>query len=607
MHGTVTAVPHALTQCLTRAAEAVATGNAVSSLVSASAVQLSEGVMRIMLLNKLKAVAILAMTAVTLTTGLGLGLVPAHADGTGDPAPAQHEKAAAAPANQSSIPQAKPLNTAAIDKLIEAKWAADPAVDDATFLRRLVLDVRGTLPTDIEMLFFVNDPDEKKRRKVAEWLVTDGDVKNYAARFLGVKGEQIQLVQVVDGENGKVRGLVVVLDAAARSTTNLAISPDGKRFDIEVHKFKPATNIVVNEKYVELTNPYGEAVQSGAKAVGELVQVSPNSAQWVTPVQQPDNDLWFTPDQQGESFFRLRRVTGTDAKGDTLYLRQGAADPNRPRVYTLMQDGSVRLWDRNSGKALGVAVADFDGELLFAQRDVNVIESDLDFLKRVTQAARGGAPTALEEKYFTEDKDPKKREKLIETLLKDPAVAKKLGDDFKKKMLAGPAPNNPTHSADGNLKYYIFPADPKASGVWDLNIAPSIIPQNKPIAPGTWMWDLNLSPVTPTQPQPATPKTPQPPAAPQADKLEKLVGELLAANKSDAEMLEAVTLAAAGRLPTETEKKLTLGLVAKAADRKAAWVEVAKILNTTDDGKKMIELRFRDAPGKTLKVVPPAK
>ena len=48
---------------------------------------------------------------------------------------------------------------------------------------------------------------------------------------------------------------------------------------------------------------------------------------------------------------------------------------------------------------------------------------------------RGNGPTALELKYFTEDKDPKKREKLLDTLLKDQAVQKKLGDAWKAKML----------------------------------------------------------------------------------------------------------------------------------------------------------------------------
>jgi hypothetical protein len=80
--------------------------------------------------------------------------------------------------------------------------------------------------------------------------------------------------------------------------------------------------------------------------------------------------------------------------------------------------------------------------------------------------------------------------------------------------------------------------------------------------------------------------TQKPVAARLANRLEKLVGELLAAKKTDAEMLEAVTLATVGRLPTDVEKRLTLGLVAKTADRNAVWIEVAKAMAATDEGPK---------------------
>ena len=235
---------------------------------------------------------------------------------------------------------------------------------------------------------------------------------------------------------------------------------------------------------------------------------------------------------------------------------------------------------------------------------VALSESDVEFLKRVIKDARGTAPTALEEKYFAEDKDPKKREKLLDTLLKDAAVAKKLGDDWKKKMLAAagseknrtfeyqifPKMEWERFAVPGDQKnfklelanpkegfQYIVPLDPKVEGRWRFTVP-------TPATPAT-----PATPVTPKVPQP--PKPPavvKPPAAPQVEKLEKLeklVGELLAAKKSDAEMLEAVSLVVLGRLPTDAEKKLTLGLVAKAADRKAAWIEVAKALAATDEGK----------------------
>ena len=63
MHAAASAVPPALAAGVVRAVEAVGTGTALNSLVSANAVQLSEGVMRMMMLAKLKAVAVTAVTA----------------------------------------------------------------------------------------------------------------------------------------------------------------------------------------------------------------------------------------------------------------------------------------------------------------------------------------------------------------------------------------------------------------------------------------------------------------------------------------------------------------------------------------------------------------
>ena len=63
-------------------------------------------------------------------------------------------------------------------------------------------------------------------------------------------------------------------------------------------------------------------------------------------------------------------------------------------------------------------------------------------------------PRRIEQKYFIEDKDPKKREKLLDMLLKDPVVAKKLGDDWKTKMLAS---GQPTTLNERTFEYKLAP------------------------------------------------------------------------------------------------------------------------------------------------------
>ena len=61
-------------------------------------------------------------------------------------------------------------------KPIAAK-PADPAPatvpEDAVFLRRTSLDLRGTLPSLIEMTYFLADSDIKKRKKIVEWMLPE--------------------------------------------------------------------------------------------------------------------------------------------------------------------------------------------------------------------------------------------------------------------------------------------------------------------------------------------------------------------------------------------------------------------------------------------------
>lgn len=147
-------------------------------------------------------------------------------------------------------------------------------------------------------------------------------------------------------------------------------------------------------------------------------------------------------------------------------------------------------------------------------------DTDEAFLNRVIESARGSKPTRIEKEYFLKDKDAKKREKLLDALLSDPATAKKVGPDWKQNML-----NPPVR--------------------WSVTLVNGV---------GT----------------------------PWAD---KLIDELLAKKKADDQVLEALTLAATGRLPTDTEKKLVVAVVSKTKDKKAAWQEVAGTLAGTDEAK----------------------
>lgn len=571
-NGTASAVPHALAQGVMRAAEIVIGGGV--PLVSAQAVQLSEGVMRMMLLTKLKAVAVTALTLAALTGGLGLGLLPAYA------ARMVEDPATAARPVESPMSPMVAMDEFVEVKLKRASLELNADVDDATFLRRLSLDLRGILPTDVESFFFIADEDEDKRAKVVVWMSDDEEVRAHAAKKLGVPAERIHLARLVDVGGGKPRHLVIVVDGDEKSKSQaLAFTPDGKSLTVE---------LVTDRKDV---------------------RVAPMILDFGTG----------TNVKRGEVVWAL---TGEEPKATRVrYLN---ADNEKDVVQNWLVDGQTTgegaLWI-DQGFAL------------------NVGDSDVDFLKRAIKDVRGGAPTALEEKYFAEDKDPKKREKLLDALLKDPAVAKKLGDDWKKRMLAVSPSDGKSGKfllatdplKKGEYKFQVVPqVDPgkrkvelkmdskqKREGVYELRLTPTDPKSGQAPKEGVYEWKFlptikpESPPATPKSPEtpkvrsvkvvPATPATPAAPpkppapAAPRAGTLDRAISALIAAGKSDADILDFITLDVLGRLPTDAEKKLTLRLVSKAADRKAAWLDVARALAETSDGKTRSDTtgRFR--------------
>jgi RNA polymerase sigma factor (sigma-70 family) len=531
-------VPPGWAAGLARAAEACASGMPPGTLVSANAVHLSEGVLRMMVLAKLKAVAVLAVTALALSTGLGVGLVPAAADDS--PKPTQDvTKARVTPLALPAAP---------------AKSEQPAPADDATFLKRLTLDLRGTPPTDVELWFFVSDSDAEKRAKVADWLAADDAAKQAVAKKLGVPADRLKLVRGRLSADG--RFVEVTLPATAeRFVKPLATDPvpiffsgDGNWLAVD----GPGRLIVRDEgrpngKPLAAEPNYRVAVGQGRRVVVEGLPEKPQAT-------EPNYNAYVAREQ----------YIAADEKAKD-------ADP-------------ARVWAFLGYDKADATYAGYDFSIY-----PDVSNSDAEFLKRVLTDVRGSGPTALETKYFTEDKDVKKREKLLDTLLKDPAVQKKLGDAWKAKMLAPKA----DATADWTWRYRVAAPDGNAA---DVLVPRPVAAPLKPPAPPTP--PLNLVPGVKVEPL----VKPLPPGtvadvlvAASPDKFEKLVDSLIVAKKDDAAILEAITLAALSRLPTDTEKKLAAG-VGKAADRKAAWVGVARALAGADDKPTPIKAKLIEAP-----------
>jgi len=70
-----------------------------------------------------------------------------------------------------NLPQQNYVDRHIDDKLQQLQFAPAPLSDDATFIRRVHLDVIGTLPTIKETTVFVNDPATDKRAKLIEHLL----------------------------------------------------------------------------------------------------------------------------------------------------------------------------------------------------------------------------------------------------------------------------------------------------------------------------------------------------------------------------------------------------------------------------------------------------
>src|ERR1700730_5907781 len=65
-----------------------------------------------------------------------------------------------------------------IDTEIQAAWVREkitpaPPADDSTFLRRLFLDLVGTIPTSEEAKRFLSDSDPNKRARLIDQLLDD--------------------------------------------------------------------------------------------------------------------------------------------------------------------------------------------------------------------------------------------------------------------------------------------------------------------------------------------------------------------------------------------------------------------------------------------------
>jgi hypothetical protein len=224
-----------------------------------------------------------------------------------------------------------------------------------------------------------------------------------------------------------------------------------------------------------------------------------------------------------------------------LVLQHSAVQPGHINLYATIQEDPADQAGRNRW---WIEQGPTPTENIWFDYYTLQHSPDEEFLNRVCQEAFGRAPSDLERHYYQSDTDAKRREKLIDLVLKDPAVAKRVGSGWREKMLA-----HPFSSMNGRRLFW--------SRYRPVHSNSRIL-----------LWSL-LATTEPVQPR-----------------LEALLSQLLDGQRADGAVLDALTAATLGRLPTETERKFILASIGQASDKAAAWREVLATLAGTAEAMK---------------------
>jgi RNA polymerase sigma factor (sigma-70 family) len=559
-HASAAAVPPPLASAAVHAAAAVAAGTPAA--VPAAVQFLSEGVLRMVLVSKLKAATASAVALAGLSLGVGLAVLPTAA---GQSAPAE------SPARQPLATAARPLN-------------------DAAFLRRACVDLRGTPPTDLEQALFRLDPDPKKRTKVVEWLLNEEPAKAVTnlnvtnpiltgtlnttgpTTFGGLAGQNLNtgsltlsgtsslapltlgtLAQPTISKTLTTGMLTQVPYTTALGEATLAgqkspaatTKPADPPEDPERKKLKD--EISAMKKKIEALEQLKAKQAAAEKKAAEVEAVGREKAE-LDALTARLKALEVEKKPLGEA--TQKRETAAAA---LLKLAAAQDQTNKAQTEKLVKDKLAKLRDEKLAQEKAQVAKEKVGTAAEYKKAVTVeyarkvTDTDAAFLRRVLKEAYGVAPTALELKYFAEDKDPKKREKIVDIVLKDPAVAKKMGVDGRATLLGEPT------------------ARPKS--------VVEYVPMTRTVPYATSDGPKNRL------------ETYYVARSKAADPFARLLDHVLDGKRTDEQVADAVCLATVGRYPTEAEQKMMLAAAAGAADRRGGWKKVLETLAATTEAQ----------------------
>jgi RNA polymerase sigma factor (sigma-70 family) len=377
-HAATSAVSPTLANATVRAACAVVAGTPVGLPVPV--VQLSEGVMRMFVLSKLKSVAAGVATCLLLLASLGLVAGPSLQ------------------ANPDEKPAKPPVATTDATKPADPHRLSDN--DDLTFLRRRSLDLRGTLPTVLEVRYFLADKDDRKRAKVTEWMLEEHGSQKVTSQCAACHVGAVFADFDRDGalEHGHLSAWhkqVIARWLSKDESDKADVTRDLYKIDVD-----KARNVAV-----------------AALAELRLAEAGAN-------------------EQKERSVEHQKRVD--EAR---IRLAQAQIELKRAEEKLAKEDdaGHLRIQRKKLAEVQQRVAKDYDGliaEYWWVLRS-KAGPTDLEFLRQVSLDLRGLPPTKVEENYFLADKDPKKREKLLATLAGTPKVGA-VREKFVDELLADP-------------------------------------------------------------------------------------------------------------------------------------------------------------------------
>jgi len=275
--------------------------------------------------------------------------------------------------------------------------------------------MRGTIPSIIELTYFVGDQDTKKRQKVTEWMLPEHAQQPTTENCASCHKVPINTL----GEDSVHNRFRLVFEQAKR-----AKGTDRDR-----------------DEYLNLTRTLEESAEhEQAKRIIE-VATEVHSRRWLA-----------MKEAQGTESLQLAKEKLAEAE-EALKAAEAQLEREKTKTGSVLQ-GWLWLGAQEDEQKRATERLNRDVRERYAVRLTAKLKepSDIEFLRRVSLDIRGIPPTTVESNYFAADSDPKKREKLlsllaasakgtsrekfVQELLADPTVQDRWAELWKKRIEA---------------------------------------------------------------------------------------------------------------------------------------------------------------------------